>query len=743
MTEENPDTHDQAQPVRPRSPEGARVAVLCLLLLAVTWAVFGGSIGYDFVNYDDPTYVYEERRITDGITPDGLKGAFTGSHSANWHPLTTISHMLDVELYGLDPRGHHLTNVILHSLAAVLLFLALRQMTALTWRSAFVAAVFAIHPLRVESVAWVSERKDVLSGVFFMLTLMAYGRYARERSVVRYLLVALLFSLALLSKQTVVTLPLVLLFLDWWPLKRFSGVAAREVRAAFGRALLEKVPLLLLSAGASVATVVSQRGTIAPVAGLPLEWRLQNAVVTPMIYLWQMIWPTKLAVFYPHPQGTLPLSMVAGGAALLIALTVVAIVWRKHQPAFFSGWFWYLAMLVPVIGIVQVGGQAHADRYTYLPHIGIYLAATWLLASALRRMNCHLVIAIAVAIALLAPLVWAARGQTSVWRDSESLWRRTLAVTSDNDVAHNGLAHLLLKRGQPAEAIPHFEAAAKIRPTFLDARINLAVALTEAGRPREAIEHLEGLLAAHPDHLEVRYNLGNALIAAGRPQDGAREFYRVIAANPRSAKAHYNLASVFLQHGQFDGAIAEFRKTIELDPRHADAYYNMGNSLFQKGALDEAIAAYEKAHQIRPDYAHAHNNIGLALFQKGHTREAIQAWRRALQLRSDFADAQNNLAWMLATAPDDALRNGAEAVDLARRAAEQAGGNNARVLRTLAAAYAEMGRFSEALDVARRGVEIGTAQGDFASAGALKADIASYESNAPLRISAQAQRAAD
>ena len=739
MTKEDNEIEGRAQPVRGREPEGARVAVLCLILLALSWAVFGGSIGYEFVNYDDPTYVYEERRVTDGFTADGLKWAFTGSHSSNWHPLTTVSHMLDVELYGLDPRGHHLTNVILHSLAVLLLFVALRQMTGLTWRSAFVAAVFAIHPLRVESVAWVSERKDVLSGVFFMLTLMAYARYARERSLAKYLLVALLFSLALLSKQTVVTLPLVLLFLDWWPLKRFSGLAAREARAAFGRALLEKIPLLLLSAGASVATVVSQQGTIAPVAGLPLAWRLQNAVVAPVIYLWQMIWPANLAVFYPHPQGTLPLWMVAASAGLLIALTVVAIVWRRNQPALFSGWFWYVAMLVPVIGIVQVGGQAHADRYTYLPHIGIYLAVTWLLASALRRMKCHGVIAAAVAILLLTPLVWAARRQTSFWRDSESLWRRALAVTSDNDVAHSGLAHLLRSRGQLAEAIPHFEAAVKIRPTFLDARNNLAVALTEAGRWREAIEHLENLLAAHPNYLEGRYSLGNALIAAGRPQDGAREYYRVIAANPRTAKAHYSLANVFLQHGQLDGAIAQFRKTIELEPAHADAYYNMGNAFFQQGALDEAIAAYEKAHQLRPEYAQAHNNIGLALFQKGQAREAIASWRRALQLQPDFADAQNNLAWVLATSADAGARDGAAAVDLARRAAELPGGNNARVLRTLAAAHAEMGRFSEALDVARRGVEIATAQSDFAAAGALQADIAAYESNTPLRISAPAR----
>ena len=725
------------QPAADVASDRTRVLWICLALVALTAAVFGSTVRYDFVNYDDPTYVYEERRVSDGITIAGLKWAFTESHSANWHPLTTISHMLDVEIYGVRPFGHHLTNVLLHSLAVVLLFLALRRMTGLIWRSAFVAAVFAIHPLRVESVAWVSERKDVLSGVFFMLTLIAYARHVQARSFLRYLLVALLFALALLSKQTVVMLPLVLLFLDWWPLDRFRGLDRRDAGRAFGRALLGKIPLLLLSAGASVATILSQKGTIAPIGGLPLEWRLQNAVVTPIIYLWQMIWPANLAVFYPHPQGTLPLWMVAGAAALLIAITGAVIVWRKKQRAAFTGWFWYLAMLVPVIGVIQVGGQAHADRYTYLPHIGVYVGATWLLANGLRRVHCPKGIAAVIAIVLLAPLVWSARLQTSFWRDSESLWRRALAVTSGNDVAHNGLAHVLLKRGQAAEAIPHFEAAVKIRPTFSDARNNLAVALTEAGRPLEAIEQLEKMLAANPEHLEARYNLGNALITAGRPQDGAREYYRVIAANPRHAKAHYNLANVFLQYGEFDGAIAEYRKTLELEPTHADAYYNMGTSFFRKGAVDEAITCYEKAQQLRPDYVEALNNIGLAQFHKGELRQAISQWRRALQLRPDFADAQNNLAWALATVPDAGLRDGPAALDLASRAAQLPGGNTPRVVRTLAAAYAECGRFSEAVEIAQRGADAAVAQFDFASADALRADIASYKSNLPLRVSPQ------
>ena len=365
----------------------------CLLLAALTWLVFGQTLSHDFVNYDDRVYVVLNQQIHGGLTFSGIAWAFSHQHAGNWHPLTTLSHMLDYRVFELRAGGHHFTNVILHTAAVLLLFFALRRLTACPsrtadiWRSAFVAAVFAIHPLRVESVAWVAERKDVLSALFFMLTLWAYAGYARKRSAGRYLLTALFLIAGLLSKPMLVTAPFVLLLLDYWPLGRSRGTAVkgqrREVRdrneqkQSWSRLIVEKVPFLILCLPTMLATFVIQERSAGAVAQLPIPWRWQNAIVTYVIYLWQMIWPVNLTVFYPHPENQLAIWQVAGAALLLLAITVLVFVWRKTRPFLLVGLLWYLVMLIPVIGLVQVGLQGHADRYTYLPHIGLSVAVTW------------------------------------------------------------------------------------------------------------------------------------------------------------------------------------------------------------------------------------------------------------------------------------------------------------------------------------------------------------------------------
>jgi len=338
---------------------------VCIFLAGIVWLVFGQTLGHPFINFDDPEYVYENPEINAGLTAHGVIWAFTHLPSPDWFPLTSISHMLDVQFYGLRAGGHHLTSVLVHTAVVILLFLVLRQMTGTLWRSAFVAAVFAIHPLRVESVAWVAERKDLLSGLFFMLTLGAYVRYVRKRRFGRYVLMAILFTCGLLSKPVFVTVPLMLLLLDYWPLRRF------EQRLAIRGLILEKIPLLILSLTVSVATITGQTGEVVSMEPLPFVWRVNNAFVSYVTYIWQMIWPARLAIFYPHPQNHLALWEIVVAIALLIAMTVLAFALRKRCPYLIVGWFWYLVMLAPVIGVVQVNLQGHADRYTYLAQIGL------------------------------------------------------------------------------------------------------------------------------------------------------------------------------------------------------------------------------------------------------------------------------------------------------------------------------------------------------------------------------------
>ena len=425
--------------------------IIYLLLAAISVAVFAQTIRYEFVNFDDDLYVYNAPDIQAGLTIKGIGLAFISQHARNWHPLTTLSHMLDCQLYGLNAGGHHATNIILHTIAVLLLFQVLQQMTGAVWKSAIVAALFAVHPLHVESVAWISERKDVLSAVFFLLMLGAYGRYARAPSMTRYLTVVVLFAAGLMSKSMLVSAPIVLLLLDYWPLRRFEQLSlttgkrkiaqCNNQRQIISRLFLEKIPLLILSVTACIITFILQKRAAGAIPPLPLFWRVQNGFASYAIYAWKTLWPTHLAVFYPHPNDTLPIWEVVFAIALLVAITASAIVFRNQRPYLFTGWFWYLIMLVPVIGIIQVGEQGHADRYTYLPHIGLFLLVVWLAADAVGvlRSRSQFAVAAALAIPIVAALAWRAFIQTFYWRNSETLWTHALAVSPDNDVAHNNL----------------------------------------------------------------------------------------------------------------------------------------------------------------------------------------------------------------------------------------------------------------------------------------------------------------
>jgi tetratricopeptide (TPR) repeat protein len=596
----------------------------------LTWGVFGQTLRYDFVNYDDPRYVYQNTTITSGISLANIAWAFSHIHSENWHPLTTITHMFDCQLHGLAAGWHHFTNVLLHCLAVILLFLALERMTGALWRSAFVSAVFAVHPLHVESVAWIAERKDVLSAFFFMLTLLAYLHYTRAPSIGRYLTVALAVGLGLMSKPMLVTLPFVLLLLDYWPLGRFEAHRSNTGRQML-QLVLEKIPLIALSAVSCIVTFLAQRGAIGWTEQLPVSARISNALVAYVVYIRQMFCPTGLAVFYPHPENRLPLWEISLALIVLAGITAAAFIFRKKAPYFVTGWLWYLGMLVPVIGFVQVGWQGHADRYTYLPQIGLYIAVIWAVTDLTRAWRFQRIALGTAALVVISALSWRGWLQTSYWRDSETLFTHALDVTSNNDVALN------------------------------------------------------------------------------------------------------NLGIIFLEKGQLDDAIAKLQAAIDLRPENGPAHDNLAKALLKKGQTAEAMVHYRKLLEIEPENVEARNTLGTALIQQGHVREAIDQWQDALAIQPENGNAASNLAWVFATCPEDSVRDGTRAVELGEKALRISGGKIAMSYRVLAAAYAESGRFTEAVETAQRGTELATTQGNPALAVELESNIALYQSGRPLR----------
>jgi len=601
-----------------------------VFLLGLTWLVFGQTLRYDFVNYDDPHYVYQNTRITSGINFANVAWAFSHIHSENWHPLTTITHMLDCQLHGLNAGWHHFTNVLLHCLAVVLLFVALERMTGALWRSAFVSAVFAVHPLHVESVAWIAERKDVLSAVFFMVTLLAYFHYTRSPSIGRYLIVAIVFALGLMSKPMLVTLPFVLLLLDYWPLGRFDAHRSNTGRQVL-QLIMEKIPLITLSAVSSLITFLAQRGAIGWTEQLPMSERITNAFVAYVVYIRQMFWPTELAVFYPHPENRLPIWEVSLALIILVGIMAAAFVLRKRAPYLVTGWLWYLGMLVPVIGLLQVGWQGHADRYTHLPQIGLYIAVTWALTDLIRSWRFQRTALSAAALIVIGALSWRGWLQTSYWRDSETLFTHALAVTSNNDVALN------------------------------------------------------------------------------------------------------NLGIIFLDKGQLDDAISKLQAAIDLRPENAPAHDNLAKALLKKGQVAEATVHYRKFLELEPANVEARNTLGTALIQQGHIREAIDQWQEVLALQPENGNAASNLAWVFATCTDDSIRDGTRAAQLGEKALRISGGKIPMIYKVLAAAYAENGRFADAVETAQRGAELATSQGNPALAVELESNIALYQSGRQLR----------
>ena len=677
---------------------------ICVLLAAFTLAVFSPTIHYGFVNLDDNVYVYENAAVQQGLTLKGVAWAFTHIVVGNWHPLTMISFMADDQFHGLNPGGYHLTNVLLHAVAVILLFLVLQEMTRMPWRSAFVAAIFSIHPLRVESVAWISERKDMLSGVFFMLTLWAYIRFVRRPfSYVRYMWVVLALALGLMAKPMLVTVPFVLLLLDYWPLNRFSNPAGSwKGFSVPKRIVMEKLPLLALAIGACVAAVLAQNSAVVTDTVPAFPARVENALVSCIVYIRQLLYPAGLAFFYPFPPAGLALWQVALSLVLLAAVSAGVLVYASKRPYLLVGWLWYLGMLVPVIGLVQVGLQAHADRYTYLPKIGLYLALTWLAGEICARWHYSRWLSGSVAVVVIAGLSVGTRAQLFYWRDSESLWNHTLACTANNAAAHDNLGEVLLQKREADEAIAHFRMALKIQPDNILAQTDLAVALFQAGRVNEAFDH----------------------------------FQKALALRPADALNHYNFGVALLYSGQVDEAAAQFQKAVELQPDYARDLVGFGNAALHRGQVDVAIVLFQTLLKVRPDNAEAHYMLGAIFLKTGAVNEALDHLQATLKLQPDNADACSSLAWLLATSPDPSIRNGTKAVELAQQANVLSRGTNPVILGTLAAANAEAGHFPEAVATARQARQLAAIQNNAATAAlaaALQVQLESYQAGSPFR----------
>ena len=649
--------------------------VVCLLLGAAVMIAFWPALGCNFVYFDDQDYVLFNKNIQHGVHWDSLKWALTSAHAANWHPLTWVSHMLDVQIYGLEPAGHHMTSLLLHAGNAIMLFLLLNGMTGAFWRSAFVAAMFAVHPLRVESVVWVSERKDVLSTFFCLLTVAAYVRYAQEFQIQSafgrakksskvkafYVLALALFACALMSKPMAVTLPFVLLLLDYWPLGRLGSEQVFSWRL-----VVEKIPFLLLAAADSVVTFLIQNhfGVVTTLTRFPLGIRLANIPVAYLKYLSKNFWPTGLAVFYPHhPLGIL---VVAAAVGALLGISFLVVKVRRTRPYLLVGWFWFLGILVPAIGLVQVSTQAMADRYSYLPSVGLWIMLAWGVNDLVgNRLLPRATAALAGGLAIIVCMIGTSV-QAGYWQNTRALFMRAAKVTDQNYLAYYNLGCYAKDSGDYAQAILDFKKA----------------------------------LAAEADN----------------------------APWANHARAYNNLGYAYLQQGNITDAVADFEKAVELQPIYPEAYYNLGRAFQANNQPDVAVEAFQRALALDPNVAEIHFKMANALLQLGKPAEAISQYSQALQINPGLDDAANNLAWLLATCPDHSLRDGAKAVALARRASDHAHNQNPVILGTLAAAYAEVGQFSEAAAVAQQASQLALAQKNSALAGALESQGHRYQS---------------
>jgi Flp pilus assembly protein TadD len=596
-------------------------ATVAAFLFAAVLILYWQTTASDFIAYDDDQYVFDNAFVRGTFSLATLKWAFTTFHAANWHPLTWLSHILDVQLFGMNPAGHHLVNVLLHAANAVLLFLLLNRLTSALWRSAAVAALFALHPLHVESIAWVAERKDVLSTLFYLLTLYFYAGYAERRSAGRYLLVLATLALGLMAKPMLVTVPVVMLLMDYWPLGRLDANGSPQKTHSLWLLVREKIPFLAMIAASAIVTVIAQRSgdALTTLANTPLAIRLGNAAIACQGYLAKMFWPRDLAVFYPYPE-VLPVWHLAAAVVLLTVVTIVALQQRRERPYLLVGWLWYLVTLLPVIGIVRVGLQAMADRYTYIPLTGIFIMLVWWIADISREWPRRIPLLALLSFVVLTACSLLTWRQLAHWKNTTTLFSHALDVTRDNYIAHSIIGRQLEKEGQLEQALHQFDLAVEIAPWYEYARIHQGLILKNQGRLDAAVFKYNEAILQNRNSVSGYINLGIVMALQDRLEDALRNFETAVAFDPQSAVGHYNLGLTLSRLGRQNEAIEHFYRSIKIDPFNAECHNNLGIALISTGNIGEALRQFDEAIRLKPQFYDAISNRELARTMKGASR---------------------------------------------------------------------------------------------------------------------------
>ena len=717
------------------SPQGSpmiRTLAICGCLVLMTVVAYWQVGQLDFVTYDDPDYASKNFHVEQGLKWDSVCWAWTTGETGNWHPLTWLSLMLDSTVVGNKNIAacHHGVNLAFHVVNVLLLFLVLQWMTGAAWRSAFVAALFAVHPLHVESVAWISERKDVLSTFFGLLALGAYVWFSRRPNIWRYALVFVALALGLMAKPMLVTWPLLLLVLDYWPLERLD-------RSNWLLRLVEKLPLLALSIASSVVTfhMQHQSGAVSTLDAIPFDARIGNAMVAYVSYIGKMFWPLDLAPIYPLTGMPSP-SSIALAASLLLAISgLVAWGTLRGRRYLAVGWLWYLGTLVPVIGLVQVGKQSMADRYTYIPLIGLFLAIAWGVADLTSSWRRQRVILAITATAVLGLCIGLTVRQVSFWGNTETLFKHTREVIGPHPVICDNLAVFYSNKGDLQEAMAQWKEAYRIDPADEDALNGIAVLLIREKRFDDADKHLEAAIRRYQPKRADAYNtLAGIRLTQGRVDEAVQLCEESLRRNPNDPTNQKNLAKAYLLQGKVDLETQHWREAVRLAPNDIAALDGLGTVLLQQGQFEEAATMLQRSLEVYPDDpVPAHNKLGAALAGQGKWPEAMEQWNTALRLAPKDARTINSLAWALSTCPISSLRDGRRAVSLAQQATKLFGENEPTALDTLAAAYAEAGQFPEAVKAAERAVNLASAQNQKALADRLRTRLELYRKGTPYR----------
>ncbi len=613
--------------------------LICLFLVAVTALIYAKTSRYEFVSYDDSAYVLENPHVRMGWTLEGIKWAFTNTCYYHWFPLTWLTHMFINQVWGLNPAPHHALNVLLHMVNAVLCFVIWMRLTGQRWQSAFVAAVFCVHPINVESVAWVSERSNVLSAMFWFLCMGSYVQYVRRPSFLRYGLVAFLLALGLMAKPALMTLPFVFLLLDYWPLGRLT-------RESFSKLVAEKIPLFFLAACSVTLTLYSswRIHVLVTLENLSVGNRIGNALIAYVLYLGKMIWPIHCAFFYPHLGDAVALVKVLSAGALIAAISIGAFMARKVAPYFWMGWLWYLGTIFPVSGLIAAGPHSIADRYAYISFLGLFVALTWAAADLVARVHFPKVLLAALAGSILSALMILASVQAETWRNSVSLYRHATRVTQENYLAHYNLAEALSQRGESREALEHYREAAEIMAGQPDYRLMYGIALRKQGHYSEAIAQFEQILSDQPNHDQANYHMAVTLCLQGNSSEAAKKFALALGEEPGSAQVHYCLAGCMAQVGKWDEARFQYQEAIRCNPSIADLRMDYGIALSRQGKFPAAVLEFEQALNLAPNSAKVYCAMGIALALQGHTGAAADCFSKALALEPDKEETHYNLA---------------------------------------------------------------------------------------------------